>query len=33
MHAVEDHLHGFVGGALAIGVLDAQDERAAVRRA
>ena len=30
LHAVEDHLHGFGRGALAIGVLDAQDERAAV---
>jgi hypothetical protein len=29
VHAVENRLHGFVGGALAVGVLDAQDEFAA----
>jgi len=29
-HAVEDHLHGGGRGALAVGVLDAQDEDAAV---
>ena len=30
LHAVEDDLRRLVGGALAIGVFDAQDERAAV---
>ena len=30
MHAVEDRLDGCLGGALAVGVLDAQDELAAV---
>ena len=30
LHAVQDHLHGFRRRTLAIGVLDAQDERAAV---
>ena len=30
LHAVENDLRRLVGGALAVGVLDAQDERAAV---
>ena len=30
LHAVQDHLRRFVGGALAVGVLDAQDELAAM---
>ena len=30
LHALEDRVDGLGGGALAVGVLDAQDERAAV---
>src|SRR5687768_11891501 len=30
LHAIEDHLHGIVGGALAIGILNAQNESAAM---
>ena len=30
LHAVEDHLHGFLRRTLSVGVLDAQDEHAAV---